>query len=185
MIKFSVIMPTYNQACYIRRAIASLLDQTYSYWELIIINDGCTDATEEYIQDYLIDDRINYIKYKQNQGLGYAINQGLDAAQYDYIAYLPSDDYYYENHLELVRKEFERSANIALTYTIINSDIKDSLIDYESEYIHGLLNKQCLQLVQTVHRKTTDRWVTVMSGYHMICLICIGENLPIKEYSQR
>lgn len=159
MIKFSVIMPTYNQACYIRRAIASLLDQTYPHWELILINDGCTDATEEFISDFLPDERIIYIKNDENQGLGYAINQGLDAARYDYIAYLPSDDYYYRNHLEVIKEEFERSEDIVLTYTLINSDIKDSLIDYSKLYLHGLLDKQCLQLVQTAHKKTADRWV--------------------------
>lgn len=49
---FSVIMPTYNQASFIRRAILSLQQQTYSYWELIIINDGCTDEVETFIFDF-------------------------------------------------------------------------------------------------------------------------------------
>ena len=53
---FSVIMPTYNQASFIRRAILSLYKQTYSNWELIIINDGCTDETEIFISDFLEDD---------------------------------------------------------------------------------------------------------------------------------
>jgi glycosyltransferase involved in cell wall biosynthesis len=152
-------MPTYNQSSYIRRAIISLFDQTYSHWELIIINDGCTDCTEEFIEEFLTYPKITYIKNIENQGLGYAINQGLNAAKYAYIAYLPSDDYYYENHLKIISEEFERSADIVLTYTIINSDIKDSLIDYEKRYFHGLPDKQSLQLVQTAHKKTSDRWV--------------------------
>ena len=49
---FSIIMPTYNQAHFIRRAILSVLEQTYKCWELIIIDDGCTDSTERYIQDF-------------------------------------------------------------------------------------------------------------------------------------
>lgn len=59
---FSVIMPTFNQCAFIRRAIQSLMMQTYTNWELIIVNDGCTDETEEYIADYLKDPRIIYVK---------------------------------------------------------------------------------------------------------------------------
>lgn len=92
---FSIIMPTYNQASFIRRAIFSIYKQTYKNWELIIVNDGCTDETELYISDFLNDDRIVYIKNESNQGLGYALNQGLEVAKHDLIAYLPSDDYYY------------------------------------------------------------------------------------------
>lgn len=95
-IQFSVLMPTYNQCAFIRRAILSLMKQTYEEWELIIINDGCTDETEEYIADYLQDARVTYIKNEENTDLGHALNQGLDAAKYDYIAYLPSDDYYFD-----------------------------------------------------------------------------------------
>lgn len=90
---FSVIMPTYNQAAFIRRAIASLLRQTFDKWELIIVNDGSTDNTEEFLKSYLSDRRIKYVRNKVNKGLGFALNQGLNAARYNYVAYLPSDDF--------------------------------------------------------------------------------------------
>ena len=67
-ISFSVLMPTFNQCAFIRRAISSLLQQTYPYWELIIINDGCTDATKDFISDYLSDPRIKYIENDTNRG---------------------------------------------------------------------------------------------------------------------
>lgn len=70
-------MPTFNQCAFIRRAILSLMRQTYANWELIIINDGCTDETEEYISDYLDDPRVTYIKNDENMGLGHALNQAL------------------------------------------------------------------------------------------------------------
>lgn len=57
---FSVIMSTFNQASFIRRTILSLLKQTYQNWELIIVNDGCTDDTETFISDFLSDKRIIY-----------------------------------------------------------------------------------------------------------------------------
>ena len=160
MISFSVIMPTYNQATYIRRAIASLFSQKCKDWELIIVNDGCTDQTEELIAEYLVDERIRYIKNKINKGLGYALNQGLDASKNDYIAYLPSDDYYYENHLEVMKQEFEKSENIVLVFSKMRSDIKDSLCyEIKRKVTDRFFKDYCLQLVQTCHKKTIDRWV--------------------------
>jgi glycosyltransferase involved in cell wall biosynthesis len=88
----SVIMPTYNQEQFIRRAIASLLAQTLTDWELIIINDGSPDSTEDIIEEYLFDTRIRYYKNKHNLGLGACLNIGISKANASYIAYLPSDD---------------------------------------------------------------------------------------------
>ena len=156
---FSVIMPTYNQASFIRRAILSLQQQTYSYWELIIINDGCTDEVETFIFDFLEDERITYIKNKVNQGLGYALNQGLDAAKYDYIAYLPSDDFYFENHLESIKKKFEESKDIALVYTGTRYDTRDTQFNAQEIESKGVKKGFGMQLAQTAHRKVNERWV--------------------------
>ena len=97
---FTVIMPTYNQCGYIRRAIGSLLKQTFKDWELFIINDGCMDETEAFLGDYLLHPDIRYLKNNYNRGLGYALNTGLENATCEKIAYLPSDDFFYENHLQ-------------------------------------------------------------------------------------
>ena len=153
-------MPTYNQSAFIRRAIRSVLVQTYSNWELIIINDGCTDDTEDYIKDYLADSRIRYMKNPENKGIGYAINQGLDIAQYDHIAYLPSDDYYYDCHLNCIKNAFEKSEDIFLVRTTASSKVRDSFLKEEKTITNGLFDRYCLQLVQTSHRKTSERWRT-------------------------
>ncbi len=85
----SIIMPSYNQAEYIVRAIVSLQLQTFTDWELIIINDGSTDYTKEVITEYLSDNKIRYFENESNLGLGKCINIGMLKAKYDYIAYLP------------------------------------------------------------------------------------------------
>lgn len=155
---FSVIMPTYNQAGFIRRAVLSLFQQTYPTWELIIINDGCSDDTEDYISEYLSDERIVYIKNPINQGLGFAINQGLKIAKYEYIAYLPSDDYYYDSHLQSMMDKFEASDKTVLVISGIKFNDRDSCY-LSDDYCSGQLARgNCAQLVQTAHKKTSDRW---------------------------
>lgn len=156
---FSIIMPTYNQASFIRRAILSLYEQTYPNWELIIINDGSTDETEIFVSDLLTDERISYIKNEFNQGLGYALNQGLAMAKYDLIAYLPSDDYYYENHLELIYEKFQEDSHTTLVYTGIKYDSPDTMCYTDDIQSRGARKGYCLQLVQTAHRRTGKRWL--------------------------
>lgn len=156
---FSVIMPTFNQASFIRRAITSLLKQSYPNWELIIINDGCTDETEMFIADFLADERIIYMKNEINQGLGHALNQGLEIAKYDLIAYLPSDDYYYENHLKTIKLFFDSDKDIELVYTGIRYDVRDSLFGVQDTESCGIRRGFGMQLVQTVHKKVCEYWV--------------------------
>lgn len=158
-IRFSVLMPTYNQCAFIRRAIYSLMQQTHKEWELIIINDGCTDETEDFIADYLADERVTYIKNEENTGLGHALNQGLDVAKYEYIAYLPSDDFYFENHLESLADEFKKNKDFVLVYSGMQFELSDSLQSFPETKCDGQRMGYCLQLVQTTHRKTHDRWI--------------------------
>src|SRR5580765_2861093 len=83
----SVIMPAYNAEKYISDAIKSVIAQTYSNWELIVIDDGSTDATAAIIQQYLVTGtRIKYI-YQDNGGQGKARNNGLNHAKGELIAF--------------------------------------------------------------------------------------------------
>lgn len=153
-------MPTYNQKGFIRNAIRSLFMQTYNQWELIIVDDGCTDGTKEFIDDYLQDHRVTYLRNDKNQGLGSAINRALKVAKHDYIAYLPSDDFYFNNHLQVMKDMFEKNRNIVLVTTAIKSEICDSLIYHKNGLLNGLPMGMCSQLVQTAHKKTSDMWTT-------------------------
>lgn len=156
---FSVIMPTYNRAYFIRRAILSLQRQTYPEWELVIVNDGSTDSTEEMIKDFLHSPNIQYIGYEKNQGMGYALNRGLEVAKYDHIAYLPSDDFYYANHLETLKTAFETDSRVVLAYSGLNFSDTDAYGPHD--YINSTTMQagHSLQLVQTAHRKTEDKWM--------------------------
>src|SRR4051812_21081080 len=91
----SVLMPTFRQAAFIRRALASVLAQSLPDWELIIIDDGSPDETEQLVSPFLDDSRVIYRKLDCNCGLGAALNAGLDQASGELFAYLPSDDVFY------------------------------------------------------------------------------------------
>jgi glycosyltransferase involved in cell wall biosynthesis len=94
----SIIMPTFNRADTIKRAIRSVQAQTFTDWELIVVDDGSTDDTVAVIEG--CDPRLRIIR-QQNQGAAGARNTGLRASAGSYIAFLDSDDEWLPHHLEL------------------------------------------------------------------------------------
>lgn len=88
----SILMPTYNDAEYILNAIDSVFAQTYPNWELIIINDGSPDDTEEKIAPFLNDPRVRYNRLKQNSGQLNALCAGSHLVNGDFVTLLHSDD---------------------------------------------------------------------------------------------
>ncbi len=97
----SVLMPTYNRRDTIERAIDSVINQTFSDWELIVVDDGSTDDSAEFVlQRYAHEPRVKLIR-QENQGFPGARNTGLRASAGKYIAFLDSDDEYLPHHLEL------------------------------------------------------------------------------------
>ncbi|NJO41671.1 MAG: glycosyltransferase [Cyanobacteria bacterium CRU_2_1] len=92
-LRVSVIIPTYNGDRFIAEAIESVLNQTYSNWELILIDDGSTDTTRSIIQSFCSLKSIRYF-FQTNHGVGAARNRGIEQAQGDLIAFLDQDDYF-------------------------------------------------------------------------------------------
>ena len=96
----SVIMPSYNTAEYISASIASVQEQTYTDWELIIVDDCSTDNTDEVVKPFLSDNRIKYIKNEKNSGAAVSRNRALREAKGKWIAFLDSDDLWLPVKLE-------------------------------------------------------------------------------------
>ncbi len=91
--KISVVMPVYNREKYVRAAIESIIGQTYTNWEFIIVDDGSTDKTLEILQEYANQDkRIKILQNGENQGIAFSRNRGVQASSGKYIAVMDSDD---------------------------------------------------------------------------------------------
>lgn len=109
MYKFSIIIPCYNQANWLKISIQSLKNQTFDNWEAIIINDGSTDETKE-TADYLAkeDNRIKVI-HQSNAGLSDARNSGIQIAKGEWLNFLDSDDYLDIDCLQAVYNNIEKN----------------------------------------------------------------------------
>lgn len=115
--KISVIIPAYNHEKYITEAVNSVLTQSYHDFEIIIINDGSTDSTEQRILS-IHDQRIQYVSQK-NSGAHAAINRGISLAQGDYISILNSDDIYLPKRLEMCLNFLEINTNYSVVMTSV------------------------------------------------------------------
>ena len=104
----SVIMPTYNHAKFIGKAIDSVLNQTYQNLELIIIDNYSEDNTEEIITSYK-DDRIKYLKFRNHGIIAASRNHGIKHSHGEYIAFLDSDDWWYPEKLKVVANYFQKA----------------------------------------------------------------------------
>ena len=99
MEKVSIIIPTYNRADVLVTSIQSVLQQSYTDFELLIVDDGSTDNTDIVVES-IHDDRIRYLKMPENKGVAAARNEGIRQAKYDYIAFQDSDDHWKPEKLE-------------------------------------------------------------------------------------
>jgi glycosyltransferase involved in cell wall biosynthesis len=124
--KVSVIIPTYNRPRWLPETIESVLNQTYPCTEIIVVNDGSTDNTEEVLEPYI--DKIKYI-HKENGGPGSAVNAGIMAATGKYIARIDDDDLFLPEKIELQVRMFQQRSELGLVAT-------DSyIIDTEGEIV--------------------------------------------------
>lgn len=115
----SIIIPTYQGAAYILRAVHSVLAQTYPDFEIIVVDDGSTDETKACLQPLIDERKISYF-YKQNGGLSDARNFGLAKAQGEYIYFLDSDDWIETSYLEKMMAQAKHTdADIVLSSIMI------------------------------------------------------------------
>lgn len=113
----SVVTPVYNAEEFIRETIDSVLNQTFENFEFLLIDDCSTDSSADIVKKYAEkDERVKYIKLKENSGAAVARNTGLENAKGRYIAFIDSDDVWYPEKLEK-QLNFMNENNEAFTYT--------------------------------------------------------------------
>ncbi|MFC2059680.1 glycosyltransferase family 2 protein [Chloroflexota bacterium] len=165
----SVIIPTYNRAHLIGRAIQSVLNQTYQDFEIVIIDDGSTDNTEEVVKGFSYD-RLRHIQLSEKPGQCVARNTGLKAAKGEYIAVLDDDDSWLDE--EKLKKQIEfLDAHPDYVLVGTNSVVVDgngselargSLPEKDDEIRGKLLEQNCFVHSSVMYRKSA---VMIFGGY--------------------
>lgn len=112
----SIVMPSYNTGQFIAESIKSVLAQTYTNWELIIVDDCSDDNTDYVVETFLTDSRIRYIKNERNSGAAVSRNRALREAKGKWIAFLDSDDLWMSSKLKK-QISFMEENNYIFTYT--------------------------------------------------------------------
>lgn len=142
----SVIIPAYNCAAYLPAAIQSVFDQTYSPVEIVVVNDGSPDNTDEAVQPYL--ERIIYVKQK-NKGLSGARNTGFRASHGQYVCFLDADDTLLPHKFEKQMAVFERYPDLGVVlcgYQNITEDgqmvMRDAYKNWHRDALERLLNHE-------------------------------------------
>ena len=147
----TVITPAYNAEAYIKETIDSVLAQSLSDWELIVLDDGSKDRTQEIVAGYAQKDpRIHLVVNETNMGVAKTRNRGIDLAQGRYIAFLDSDDIWHPNKLsaQLEKMEAQKAQICYCAYGIIGPQGDKVRADYlvpEQVSYEDLLKENCMQ----------------------------------------
>ena len=161
-VKVSIIMPTYNRFSVISTAIESVINQSYKNWELLIIDDGSEDNTEELVKKYCDKDvRIRFLKNNRKKGVCGARNTGLASAKGEYIAYLDTDNDWDTDYLFVMVNTLKINSAYSAIYCaqkIYRPENNKMALQYIrfGVYNHSLIkNKNYIDMNCYMHRRET------------------------------
>ncbi|WP_242008611.1 glycosyltransferase family 2 protein [Flavobacterium glaciei] len=163
-VQVSIIVPCYKQAHFLKDSLQSVLDQNYTEWECIIVNDGSPDNTESIAQKWCaIDSRFKYLK-KENGGLSSARNAGIGISKGEYILPLDADDLLHEDYLTLLVPELQQNPSLAIVSCYSNFFI---------ENISNIIHKQ-KPIGTTYHALLYENNMMATSLYRKKCWEEVG-----------
>ena len=193
MPQFSIIIPLYNKENFIENTLKSVLQQSFTDYEVLIINDGSTDASETKILAFK-DARIQYFN-KKNEGVSEARNYGIERAKSEYITFLDADDYWYPNFLQemflniekfpeqkvfAAAIEIENPKNvIASSYSIPKSTECVVVNYFEASYQEGIIFTSCAVFHKSVFEAIGGFDPKIKSGQDTDLWIRIGLVYPV------
>ena len=143
MPKFSIVIPVYNVEKYIKRTLNSVFSQTYQSFEVIVVNDGCTDQSIELAKEYKVK-----IVNEKHVGVSEARNIGAKYATGEYLVFLDSDDYWEKELLEHVTKSLENKPDLVrFQARTVTED--GEITNYEEAEFEGLNGIDAFQKFQS------------------------------------
>lgn len=175
--KVSVIIPLYNGEKYIERCIESLINQSYKYLEILVIDDNSNDLSAEIIEKYILNhSNIRYIKNNQTLGPAAARNKGLKYAEGEYILFLDCDDWIDLNCIEKAVCKFSSDPDIDIVLWEIKTAFQHGKICSRYEYLYNnvLTNKMALNLLS--HTLENEFFLSPLLGCKLIKKALIDSN---------
>ena len=155
-IKFSVIIPVYNSKPFLDKAFSSIINQSYTHWELIVVDDGSNDGSGPLCDSLSSTDSRIKVIHQANQGQSAARLNGIRLAEGDYILFLDSDDYYEPNALSILADEL---ANNPTDLILFNSHKRGS---QQSSFVYHLDVKKVLS---SKHDIINECFLVRVAGY--------------------
>lgn len=185
--KITVIVPIYNAEKNIEKCVNSILNQTYSNLEVILINDGSKDKTEEICKNLAKkDNRIKYF-YKENSGVSATRNLGLDKVTGDFISFIDSDDYIENDMYEIMLNKIDDSEIVICDYCEVNNDnefktdteieMKEKVFDNLDDLILNIDNKKINRYVNPPWNKLIKTDIVKKQNIRFDSRISLGEDL--------
>ncbi|WEK19416.1 MAG: glycosyltransferase [Candidatus Pedobacter colombiensis] len=175
----SVIIPCYNHGRYLSKAIESVLAQTYTHFEIIVIDDGSTDNTKEIVQNYK---EVKYV-FKINQGLSAARNTGIDQSTGEYLVFLDADDWLLPDALMINLNFIRVSPQLAFVsggfrfFFDKDQTTRDVTRKVDTDHYCYLLQTNFIAMIATV---MFQRWVFESVRYDTTLKVCEDYDLYLK-----
>ena len=116
----SIIIPVYNQEKYLAETLNSVLNQTYSNWECVLVNDGSTDNSVAILQPFLTQDNRFHFINSENKGVSHARNLALKQVKGDFILFLDGDDLIHSEKIELAISNFQKDSDLSIVFNTTN-----------------------------------------------------------------